>query len=110
MAGPEFHIRGHWWLEGPGGLEVGPGRAELLRRIAELGSIRQAAMALGMSYRQAWGQVRAMNESSPSPLVERQTGGTAGGGASLTELGQQTLALYEKASERCTRFMEEPLR
>lgn len=109
MAGPEFHIRGHWWLEGPGGLEIGPGRADLLRRIEALGSIRQAALALGMSYRQAWGQVRAMNESAPEPLVERQTGGSAGGGASLTDFGRQTLAQYEKAAERCQRFMQEPL-
>ena len=33
---------------------LGPGKIELLESIQKTGSLRQAAQALGMSYRRAW--------------------------------------------------------
>ena len=33
---------------------IGPGKIELLEKIKKLGSIRQAAIKMGMYYRQAW--------------------------------------------------------
>ena len=40
---------------------VGPGKADLLERIAETGSIAAAGRHMGMSYRRAWLLVDAMN-------------------------------------------------
>ena len=78
---------------------IGPGKAAVLQGIAETGSIAEAGRRLGMSYQRVWTLVRAMNRDFVRPLVITQRGGTAGGGASLTDTGRHTLALY-RAIER----------
>ncbi len=79
----------------------GPGKAQLLRHIAATGSIRSAAVELGMSYNRAWQLVTTMNDLFRSPLVERARGGDSRGGATLTPLGEQVLALYTQMEETC---------
>ncbi len=77
-----------------GGAALGPGKAQLLELIGELGSIRRAAAAMEMSYRQAWLLVRAVEETFGGPVVETATGGARGGGATLTALAEKILARY----------------
>lgn len=72
-------------------IAFGPGKAELLEAIQRTGSISQAAKCMNMSYRRAWQLVETMNQCFRSNLVETQTGGTHGGGAVITELGQLVL-------------------
>jgi molybdate transport system regulatory protein len=79
----------------------GPGKAQLLRHIAATGSIRSAAAELDMSYNRAWQLVATMNNLFRSPLVERSRGGDSRGGATLTPLGEQVLALYTQMEEAC---------
>lgn len=43
---------------------MGPGKAELLERIAETGSIAAAGHAMGMSYKRAWQLVETINTCS----------------------------------------------
>jgi molybdate transport system regulatory protein len=73
---------------------MGPGKAQLLDLIRETGSISAAGRAMGMSYRRAWLLVDATNTAFRTPLVERARGGSAGGGAHLTEAGIAVLAAY----------------
>ena len=75
---------------------LGPGKAELLDHIAETGSIAAAGRAMSMSYKRAWGLVEEMNRAFRAPLVERNRGGTRGGGAKLTETGERVLAHYRR--------------
>lgn len=49
-----------------------------------------------MSYRRAWLLVDTMNRCFRSPLIETTTGGKGGGGARITELGQEILQRYRK--------------
>jgi molybdate transport system regulatory protein len=77
------------------GVFLGPGKGELLARIAETGSISAAGRAMGMSYKRAWQLVETLNGYFRSPLVMAATGGKAGGGAQLTALGKQVLAQYQ---------------
>ena len=79
----------------------GPGKAELLRHIAATGSIRTAATELGMSYNRAWQLVTAMNTLFRAPLVARVRGGGTGGGAALTELGEEVLTRYTRMEQAC---------
>jgi molybdate transport system regulatory protein len=51
------------------------GRAELLEAIGELGSIRDAAERLGMSYRHAWGYLRDLKAAAGFHFIERNAGG-----------------------------------
>ena len=76
-------------------IAIGPGKAELLRHIREEGSISAAARAMNMSYRRAWLLVDTMNHCFLAPVVSTATGGSHGGGAHLTEMGEEILTRYE---------------
>ncbi|MFN3615352.1 MAG: winged helix-turn-helix domain-containing protein [Rubrimonas sp.] len=79
---------------------IGPGKADLLERIRDTGSIAAAGRALGMSYKRAWMLVESMNATFAAPLVERQRGGAGVGGATLTAEGAQVLALWRALEAR----------
>ena len=80
----------------PSGHRFGPGKAALLRSLLKTGSIRAAADALNMSYPRALKLIEQMNTSFRAPLVETQHGGSTGGGASVTQTGQDMLAFYDQ--------------
>jgi molybdate transport system regulatory protein len=82
------------WLEKDGRLFMGWGRATLLRRIDEFGSISAAARSMKLAYRNAWLWVEAMNRLSGKPLVEKATGGARGGYARLTDEGRRIVREY----------------
>ena len=73
---------------------IGPGKAELLERIERLGSIAAAGREMGMSYKRAWQLIGTLNAMFREPLVDSTRGGPGGGGAVLTEIGREVLALY----------------
>ncbi|WP_370278818.1 winged helix-turn-helix domain-containing protein [Pontibacterium sp.] len=81
-------------------IALGPGKVELLELIEETGSISAAARRMGMSYRRAWLLVETMNRCFASPLVETAQGGKGGGGAGVSEMGQQVLSLYHQLEEK----------
>lgn len=78
---------------------LGPGKADLLERIRETGSIAAAGRAMAMSYKRAWSLVEQMNAAFREPLVESARGGAQGGGARLTEAGETVLENYRKVEE-----------
>lgn len=78
---------------------LGPGKADLLERIGETGSIAAAGRAMSMSYKRAWMLVDEMNSAFRDPLVESTRGGARGGGARLTDAGTEVLAHYRKLEE-----------
>ncbi|MCC7320702.1 MAG: winged helix-turn-helix domain-containing protein [Rubellimicrobium sp.] len=80
---------------------LGPGKADLLEGIAETGSISAAGRRMGMSYKRAWGLADGMNTMFGAPLVAASRGGADHGGAGLTPLGAEVLALYRKAVTDC---------
>ena len=73
---------------------IGPGKAALLEGIADTGSIAGAGRRMGMSYRRAWVLAKSMNACFREPLIEAAKGGIGGGGARLTAMGREVLALY----------------
>lgn len=73
---------------------LGPGKAELLERIRDTGSISAAGRGMGMSYKRAWMLVEAMNAAFREPLVASVRGGAGGGGAQLTDAGAEVLRRY----------------
>jgi molybdate transport system regulatory protein len=73
---------------------LGPGKADLLEAIDRLGSIRDAAADLGLSYMRAWNLVQTMNDGFREPLVVVHRGGQTHGGAELTDTGRTALRLY----------------
>lgn len=88
------------------GARVGPGKIVLLEQIAQSGSISAAGRTLKMSYRRAWELVEDLNRHLGTPVVAASTGGSGGGGARLTEVGQALVNAYraiETAAEDAAR-------
>src|ERR1700684_2832428 len=83
------------------GRGFGPGKAELLRHIASLGSITRSAAQMKMSYNRAWILVREMNSLFREPLVVTKRGGSGRGGASLTAMGRHVAAIYDRMEADC---------
>jgi molybdate transport system regulatory protein len=77
-------------------IALGTGKAELLAAISETGSIAAAGRKMGMSYRRAWLLVETMNQCFYEPLIISTKGGKHGGGAQLSALGEQVLALFRQ--------------
>lgn len=73
---------------------IGPGKAELLDRIARTGSIAAAGREMGMSYKRAWMLIETLNSMFAEPVVQSTRGGPGGGGAVLTETGYAVLESY----------------
>ncbi len=73
---------------------LGEGRYRLLREIGRAGTLAQAAQKLGISYRKAWGDVRAVEEWLGFELIDRQRGGSHGGASTLNERGKKLLDAY----------------
>lgn len=90
-------------------IAIGPGKAELLEAIQRTGSISQAAKSMNMSYRRAWQLVDTMNQCFTSALVETQTGGTHGGGAIVTPLGQQILRAFREVEKLANQTIQSQL-
>lgn len=77
------------------GYDVVDKRMDILRRIGTAGSISEAARAAGVSYKAAWQAVDTLTNLAGTPLLERTVGGSGGGGAVLTEAGQQLLRVAD---------------
>lgn len=75
---------------------VGVGKIELLEAIARTGSLSQAAREMRMSYRRAWLLLADLNLSFDQPVARTSTGGSGGGGATLTPFGARLVAGYRK--------------
>ena len=62
-----------------------------------------------MSYKRAWLLVDQLNHTFAGPLVRSERGGASGGGATLTQLGQDVLSLYRAALARSEAAASEEL-
>jgi molybdate transport system regulatory protein len=91
---PAIKADGRFWFTLDGKNFLGRGRVELLRQIAQTGSIAKAARAMKMSYKAAWDAVDAMNGAWGSPLVTSSPAGSA-----LTDDAHALIAAYDQA--RC---------
>lgn len=82
------------------GARIGPGKAALLESVLSTGSISAAARAMGMDYKRAWLLIDSLNRAFSTPVVERVTGGSGGGGAVLTPFGKDLLSRYRRLEAR----------
>jgi molybdate transport system regulatory protein len=102
----QYVVRGTLWIECENERFFGPGRVELLQRIDETGSIRQAAADMGMSYKKAWEMVTMVNKQAVRPLVVPKVGGEKGGGSVITDEAKELIAWHARLRERFLAFLE----
>lgn len=79
----------------------GPGPRELLERVESEGSLRAAAISMGMAYTKASRMVKTAEASFGFPLTERTIGGVGGGGSRLTTEARDLLDRYEAFEAAC---------
>jgi molybdate transport system regulatory protein len=107
LKGGVFRVNGSLWVEGDGKRFFGPGPVELLELIAETGSIRKAAKAMGMSYKKAWDIVNRINGLGAAPFVRTSIGGEDGGGSTISPEAIRMIAWYRELRERFRLFLEQ---
>jgi molybdate transport system regulatory protein len=103
-------IKSKIWIENDEGILISEGRVQLLKLIAETGSLNKAAKAMNLSYQKAWKLVDASNKAAKSPLIETQVGGNKGGGTVLTPYGKSLIESFESINTACWDFLDEQLK
>jgi molybdate transport system regulatory protein len=88
--------RAKLWIEKDGKLALSDYRVRLLRLIDETGSLSEAAAAMQLSYRRAWGKLKEIEQNLGVKLVETVVGGAGGGGSRLTGEGRRLIERYER--------------
>ena len=105
-ANNRLELQGALWLAIGGETLGGRDRVDLLRAVAEHGSITHAAKAHGVSYKAAWDAIDAMNTLAGEPLVERSPGGRGGGSTRLTSRGQRLEERFVQIDAAHQRFLK----
>lgn len=91
MLSATLHLR-LWWENAQGQVVFGPGRALLLAKVEEVGSLHKAAKELGMSYRAAWGKIKVSEEALGEKLLIKEKGSKK---LQLTPFALKLLTEYE---------------
>ena len=91
----KVYIQGHM---------IGAGKMELFHLVAEKGSIRSAAKAMGMSTKKATLLLKTIEEAFPNPILEKQPGNK---GTLVTFFGKELLKKYLVLSDHLTKESEE---
>jgi molybdate transport system regulatory protein len=74
--------------------QLGHGKIRLLELVREHGSISAASRSMEMSYKRAWTLIEGLNGMFDKPLIVTRIGGTGGGKAELTALGELVVETY----------------
>lgn len=92
-----MRLKTKFWLESDAGnFLLGPGTLHLLVAVAEQGSLKAGAKAIGLSYRGAWDRLKKAEEGLGFPLLERYSGGERGGGSTLTPEAMELVERYRR--------------
>lgn len=79
----------------------GEGPYQLLLAVSKNGSLRSAAMSMGMAYTKALKLLKNAETALGFPLTVRTIGGKAGGGSCLTPEGKRWIEKYEAYRDAC---------
>ncbi len=84
------------WLEENENKLFGDGPADILKLVDQLGSLSKAAAQINMSYSQAWQLIDTLEKKLDFKLLEKQVGGSQGGGSTLTKKGRLLMDTFLK--------------
>lgn len=108
LAHKKHQLSGKIWIEHNGKPLLGKGGAKILQGLADEKSISKAALKLGMSYRYVWNYIKKIESIIGEPVVETYKGGKhGGGGAKLTELGQDLLTEYRQLEDYLSEILSD---
>jgi molybdate transport system regulatory protein len=87
---------------------MGIGVLWLLKEVDRQGSLRAAAVELGISYSKAYAMVRNLEKQTGIPVLVRRRGGAEHEGSSLTAFGKRFLVLYDTFQQEAKLQLEKP--
>jgi len=93
------------WLEIDSKCIIGQGRAELLHKIKELGSLSEVAKSMGMAYSHAWSEIKEMSNAVGGPVIITSRGGKQGGSSRLTELGEDLVKRFNEETNSLDNYL-----
>ena len=92
------------WIEKDGRVLFGRGRDDILKTVDEERSLNAAAKKLGMSYRAAWGRLKASEERMGMELVRSGEGRKS---LELTEQARAIIGRFEQLESDVERLLAE---
>jgi len=95
------------WLQDHGTPFFGVGIRELLVRVQETGSLRQAASEMGLAYSKAWRIVRRAEEHLGFTLLKRRAGGVNGGGSAPSDEALRLVSSFGALLEEAEAALDE---
>jgi len=96
------------WIENDKKLKIfGSGPAMLLKKTAELGSLRKAALEMNMAYSKAFFLINNSENELGIKLLIRKIGGKHGGGSIITEEAKELILKYEEFDRRASKAIED---
>ena len=104
--GHDYQLLSKLYLEYKSSPFITPLRIELLKSIAQCGSISAGAKAIHKSYKWAWDSVDQMNQFASQTLVTTSSGGKGGGGATITPFAEELLLYYNDLEQIHQRKIE----
>lgn len=107
MSDKNFTLNYKIWLSTKDGKGImGDGKWKILKAIKKHGSLKAATMALGLTYRRTWGDLKQIEKEFGYPLLEKKRGGKYGGETTLTVQGEKIVNAFDKFHKKTDRIME----
>ncbi len=91
------------WIEESGKVIFGQGRYELLKAVEACSSLQAAAKKLQMSYRAAWGKLKASENRLGIRLVQNEPGKPM----QLTDQAKSLLNLFDEIEQEVSAILAE---
>lgn len=88
------------WFELDADRAFCPGVARILAAVESTGSLKEAAVAIGRSYRFVWGKIKDAEEALGCSLVDTRVGGSQVQRSVLTNMGRMLLQEFEVMRRR----------
>ncbi len=103
-------LRTKIWLEVDGHYVFGRGISDILKAVADTGSIKAAAKSLGKSYRHVWSRVKETEQAIGAVLVTTQVGGQDVRRSELTRLGTDLVRDFDALRQDVISLVEREFR
>lgn len=89
---------------------MGIGVLWLLQEVEKSGSLRSAAVSMGISYSKAYSMIRNLESQLGLPVIERRKGGATHEGSSITDFGKRFIILYDAFQSEAKQLLNKPFR
>ena len=103
---PEISARVKVWLEAKGDYVFGLGIGNILKAVAQEGSIKGAAAAVGKSYRHIWTRIKETERALGFALVETTVGGSDSRRSELTPAAETLVRQFDRLHRRVHQLVE----